>query len=109
MPDHPLPASDLRDLASRVLVAAGATEANAAPTADALVAAELDGLPSHGLSRLPFYGDQIAAGKVDGEAVPTLSRRAAATLRVDAHGGLAFPAIALGFAAIGGIARDAGL
>jgi (2R)-3-sulfolactate dehydrogenase (NADP+) len=109
MADRPQPASKLRDLALRVLVAAGATEVNAAPTAEALVAAELDGLPSHGLSRVPFYADQIAAGKVDGKAVPTVSRRAAATLRVDAHGGLAFPAIALGFSSIGGLSRKAGL
>src|SRR5471032_547177 len=109
MSDRPLPAGELRDLALRVLAAAGAAEPNAVPTADALIAAEFDGLASHGMSRVPFYADQIAAGKVDGTAVPTGSRRAAATLRVDAHGGLAFPAIALGLAAIGGIVREAGL
>jgi (2R)-3-sulfolactate dehydrogenase (NADP+) len=104
-----LPAVDARDLARRCLVAAGATDANAAPTADALIAAELDGLPSHGLSRIPFYAEQIARGKVDGKAVPTLSRPTAAVLRVDAHGGLAFPAIDLGFAALPEIARTSGL
>jgi (2R)-3-sulfolactate dehydrogenase (NADP+) len=104
-----LPAADLRDLARRCLATAGATDANAAPTADALIAAELDGLPSHGLSRIPFYAEQIARGKVDGKAVPTLSRPTAAVLRVDAHGGLAFPAIDLGFAALPEIARTSGL
>jgi len=104
-----LPASDLRDLALRVLAAAGASRANAASAATALIAAELDGLPSHGLSRIPFYAEQISRGKVDGQAIPTLSRPAAATLRVDANGGLAFPAIDLGLAAVAGIARDAGL
>jgi (2R)-3-sulfolactate dehydrogenase (NADP+) len=102
-------AAELQDLATRGLVAAGATEANAASAAAALIAAELDGLPSHGLSRLPFYAEQISRGKVDGKAVPTLSRLAAATLRVDAHGGLAFPAIDLGFAAIAEIARTGGI
>ncbi|HEX3501573.1 MAG TPA: Ldh family oxidoreductase [Stellaceae bacterium] len=104
-----VPASDLRDLATRGLVAAGATEPNAASAAVALIAAELDGLPSHGLSRLPFYAEQISRGKVDGKAMPTLSRPAAAMLHVDAHGGLAFPAIDLGFAAIPGIARESGV
>jgi (2R)-3-sulfolactate dehydrogenase (NADP+) len=101
--------SELRDLVHRGLVAAGAAEANAAPTADALIAAELDGLPSHGLSRLPFYAEQISRGKVDGKAVPTLNRPAAALLRVDAHGGLAFPAIDLGFEAVPEIACESGL
>ena len=109
MSDHPLPAAELRDLALRGLVAAGATEANAAAAAEALIAAELDGLPSHGLSRVPFYAEQISRGKVDGKAVPTFARPAAAMVRVDAHGGLAFPAIDLGFSAIGDIARKAGL
>jgi (2R)-3-sulfolactate dehydrogenase (NADP+) len=104
-----LQAADLRDLARRCLVAAGATDANAASAADALIAAELDGLPSHGLSRIPFYAEQIARGKVDGTAVPTLSRPAASVLRVDARGGLAFPAIDLGFAALPEIARANGL
>lgn len=104
-----LPAAELRELATRGLVAAGATEANAASAATALIAAELDGLPSHGLSRLPFYAEQISRGKVDGKATPTLSRPAMALLRVDAHGGLAFPAIDLGFAAITGIIRETGL
>jgi (2R)-3-sulfolactate dehydrogenase (NADP+) len=105
----PAPAAELQALAVRVLVAAGTAEANAAPTADALIAAELDGLASHGVSRLPFYADQIKAGKVDGRAVPTVSRPAAALIRVDACCGLAFPAIDLGFEAASLVARESGL
>jgi (2R)-3-sulfolactate dehydrogenase (NADP+) len=106
---NPAPAAELQALAVRVLVAAGTAEANAAPTADALIAAELDGLASHGVSRLPFYADQIKAGKVDGKAVPTVSRPAAALIRVDACCGLAFPAIDLGFEAASLVARESGL
>jgi (2R)-3-sulfolactate dehydrogenase (NADP+) len=106
---HPLPATELQALALHVLVAAGAAEANAVPTADALIAAELDGLASHGLSRLPFYADQIKAGKVDGKAVPTVSHPAAALIRVDARCGLTFPAIDLGFEAASLVARESGI
>jgi (2R)-3-sulfolactate dehydrogenase (NADP+) len=106
---NPAPAAELQALAVRVLVAAGTAEANAAPTADALIAAELDGLASHGVSRLPFYADQIKAGKVDGKAVPTVNRPAAALIRVDACCGLAFPAIDLGFEAASLVARESGL
>jgi (2R)-3-sulfolactate dehydrogenase (NADP+) len=102
-------ADELRDLATRALVVAGASQPNAAAAADALIAAELDGLPSHGLSRLPFYAEQIRRGKVDGKAVPTVTRPAAAAIRVDARSGLAFPAIALGFSEAARIARDTGL
>src|SRR5258708_32217707 len=105
----PVSAAELQALAVRVLVAAGAAEPNAAPTAEALIAAELDGLASHGLSRLPFYADQIKAGKVDGQAVPTVSRPAPALIRVDACCGLAFPAIDLGFEAANLVARESGL
>ena len=78
-------ATELRRLAGRVLVATGATEANAAPAAEALVGAECDGIASHGLSRLPFYADQIASGKVDGRAIPEAARLAPSLVHVDAR------------------------
>ncbi|MBL8836788.1 MAG: Ldh family oxidoreductase [Alphaproteobacteria bacterium] len=87
-----------RDIALRVLGNAGVTAPNAAAVADALVAAEADGLASHGLSRLPAYADQAKAGKVAGAAVPKLSETAPAALMVDACDGFAFPAIARGLA-----------
>ncbi|MFG1359487.1 Ldh family oxidoreductase [Xanthobacter pseudotagetidis] len=88
--------SEARDLARAVLVAAGTSPDNAAAVADALVAAEADGIASHGLSRLPAYADQVKSGKVAGAAVPALLWTAEATLRVDAGAGFAFPAIAAG-------------
>lgn len=103
-----LPAASLRELAERVLVAAGASAGNAAAVATALVAAELDGIASHGLSRLPFYADQALSGKVDGRAEPELSRPAPAVLRVDARNGFAFPAIAAGLEAAEAAARETG-
>ena len=109
MADATFQADELRDLAIRVLVAAGAAEANAAATAGALIAAELDGLPSHGMARLIFYGEQIKRGKVDGKAVPTVSRPGAGLIRVDARDGLAFPAIDLGLASAVDVARQNGL
>jgi (2R)-3-sulfolactate dehydrogenase (NADP+) len=105
----PTPAPELHELAHRVLIASGASPANAAPTADALIAAELDGIPSHGLSRLPFYADQIRSGKINGRAIPEVSKPAKAALRVDARNGLAFPAIALGLARGAALARDTGI
>jgi (2R)-3-sulfolactate dehydrogenase (NADP+) len=100
---------ELRSLAERALVAAGTSPANAASVAAALVAAELDGLGSHGVSRLPFYADQVASGKVDGRAVPDVSRAARAAVLVDARSGFAFPAIEAGLAHAREIVGETGI
>ena len=86
----------LEELAIRALVAGNTSEANAGIVAAALVAADADGLASHGVSRVPFYADQAASRKVDGHATPVLEQRAAAAVRVDAADGFAYPAIRLG-------------
>jgi (2R)-3-sulfolactate dehydrogenase (NADP+) len=85
-----------RELSLRVLNAAGVAERNADAVARALVAAELDGRPSHGLARLPAYADQAKSGKVNGQAVPLVTETAPGALKVDAKDGFAFPAIAAG-------------
>ena len=87
---------ELRELAVRVLTAAGTSPGNAASVARALVAADADGIASHGVSRLPAYADQVMSGKVDGFAVPRVTVAAPAALRVDAATGFAFPAIDAG-------------
>lgn len=100
---------ELLELSIRVLAGAGASARNAGIVAEALVDAELDGISSHGLSRLPAYADQLASGKVDGMADPHVSRAAAAVLRVDARHGFAFPAIAAGVEAALPIVRETGV
>jgi (2R)-3-sulfolactate dehydrogenase (NADP+) len=68
---------------------------NAEKIASALVAAEIDGLGGHGLSRLPSYCAQSASGKIKGFAVPVASQVAAAAIQVDAQHGFAYPAMEL--------------
>ncbi len=87
---------ELRTLVVRALAAAGTAVENAEAVAAALVAAEADGLSSHGVSRAPFYADQAASGKVDGRAVPDVKLTAPATVLVDARDGFAYPAITAG-------------
>lgn len=58
--------------------------------------AELDGLPSHGFSRIPFYVDQALSGKVKAQAIPLVRQPAPAAVLVDAGNGFAFPAILAG-------------
>lgn len=87
-----------RELALAAMRGRGFGSQEAAITVDALMAAERDHLPSHGLSRLPFYLDQAASGKVDAGAIPRLETYGA-VVRVDAGFGLAFPAVAQGLEA----------
>lgn len=88
-------ADELRTLADRALRNAGAGDAMAAATATALVEAELQGLASHGLSRIPQYTTHLRNGRVDGAALPFIVRGKGGAVLVDAHSGLAFPACAL--------------
>ncbi|GAB3672378.1 Ldh family oxidoreductase [Salinisphaera aquimarina] len=101
-------AKHLQILARDALCHAGTAPANAECVAEALVAAELDGLASHGLSRLPAYADQAVSGKVDGAAVPRILREAAAAIVIDAGHGFAYPAIDYGLSAAIPRAREAG-
>jgi len=87
--------SQAEDLAARALQAAGASEAMARETARALVAAEAQGLASHGLSRVPQYAGHLRHGRVNGQAVPRVVNAKAAACLIDADEGLAFPACAL--------------
>jgi (2R)-3-sulfolactate dehydrogenase (NADP+) len=93
MPRHSL--EQLTTLAADALARAGARRDMAEATAAALVAAEAQGLASHGLSRVPQYAGHLRNGRVNGEAQPRLSQARPAALLVDAQEGLAFPACAL--------------
>ena len=85
----------LLDLIRRALEKSGASPAMAAATAAALVAAELDGIPSHGASRVPQYCGHVRIGRATGSAVPKVARERGGACLVDAGGGLAFEACAL--------------
>jgi (2R)-3-sulfolactate dehydrogenase (NADP+) len=67
----------------------------ASATAAALVAAEMEGIASHGASRIPQYCGHVSNGRADGKAVPIVSRNSRATCLVDAKQGLAYQACAL--------------
>lgn len=87
--------NELTTLATDALMGAGASRPMADATARALVAAESQGLNSHGLARVPQYCGHLRNGRVDGAAVPTVHQTRPAALLVDAADGLAFPACEL--------------
>jgi (2R)-3-sulfolactate dehydrogenase (NADP+) len=88
-------APDLERLMVAALRRSGATTAMADATARALIAAELDGIASHGASRIPQYCGHLRNGRANGAAVPVVARDSKAACLVDARQGLAFEACAL--------------
>ncbi|HVZ42480.1 MAG TPA: Ldh family oxidoreductase [Ramlibacter sp.] len=91
------------------LTAAGASEAQAASTAAALVRAQAQGLGSHGLSRVAQYASHLRHGRVDGRAVPRIAREHGAALLVDACDGFCFPACELAVERAMQLARNFGV
>lgn len=94
---------------TEIFAAAGASPANAASVAWALVMAEADGLKGHGLSRVPTYLAMLRSGKIDGQVVPKASRPKPGVLAIDAGNGFAYPAIDLAIAEIPDLAREQGI
>lgn len=99
----------MRELGLAAFRAAGADAATAACVTDALLLAELDGMPSHGYSRIPFYVEQARTGKVKVQAVPAVSHPLPALTVVDAACGFAFPAIKAGLEAAIPLAKRYGV
>ncbi len=101
--------AEIEDLAFRALVAAGTSEANARPLAVATADTEADGVASHGLAYIPIYCEHVQCGKVDGTAVPQVTKPRPSLLVADAATGFAHPAIDLGFEQLVPLAREQGV
>ncbi len=104
-----LPVDDCRSLGVAILQRHNTSQENTACVMDALIAAEIDGQSGHGLSRLPSYAAQAAAGKVDGRAVPVVQHAGAAAVRVDACNGFAYPALAAAISALDNLVTETGI
>jgi (2R)-3-sulfolactate dehydrogenase (NADP+) len=100
---------EARDHVRAAFEACRTSRGNAEAVADALVRAELDGIPSHGLSRVPANAAQARAGKVDGFATPEVTRPMPGTVRVDAATGFAYPALRAGLPVLAQAAREQGV
>lgn len=97
------------DLVVSTLVRCKTSDINAQAVARALVAAEMDGLKGHGLSRIPSYAAQSKIGKVDGMAAPAMERPRPGLVLVDAAHGFAYPAIELAETVLPEAARTQGV
>lgn len=100
---------ELKTLVTRAFVANATAPENAVSVASALVGAEIDGQPGHGLTRVPAYAAQARSGKVNGRAIPRATRTAPAAIVVDAADGFAFPAIDLAIRELVALAPSTGI
>jgi LDH2 family malate/lactate/ureidoglycolate dehydrogenase len=84
----PLAASDLAPFVAKVFQKVKVPESEAALVADTLVEADLRGVHSHGVMRLPIYIQRIQAGLVRPEARITTTAEGPAFARINAHNSL---------------------
>ncbi|HUQ74227.1 MAG TPA: Ldh family oxidoreductase [Burkholderiales bacterium] len=83
-------AQQLFQLAATALQRAGANARMAEAAARHLVAAEEQGLPTHGMSRVPFYCGMLRKGRADGTAEPRMVTDRAAACLLDNRDGLPY-------------------
>jgi LDH2 family malate/lactate/ureidoglycolate dehydrogenase len=88
MPAHRYHHSDLLTFGCRVLERLGVAAEQAREVAACLVKAELRGVDSHGMVRLPVYAQRIKAGVVNARPEIRLTKTSSATVLVDGDNGL---------------------
>src|SRR4029078_9402979 len=85
-------AQTLVRLASTALKRAGANDGMAEAAARHLVHAEEHGLPTHGMSRVPFYCGMLRKGRADGAAQRAMVAERAGVCLIDNHDALPYVA-----------------
>lgn len=99
----------LRALAASALERSGASTAMARAAADHLVRAEEQGLPTHGMSRIPVYASMLKSGRADGKSSPALSSNAKAACLIDNRDALPYESCALAISEAIARAKDNGI
>lgn len=82
------PKEQLQSLVAQLAAGMGVSADDAALFAEALVDADLHGVPTHGISRLNIYLKRIDTGLIDPKAKLAIDRRAGCVLALDAGNGL---------------------
>jgi len=85
-------AEHLREIAKGLLIAAGASEEEAAVIARYNIGANLVGHDSHGIILIPSYIDRIKAGHIVPQAPWVITQETPTTTVVDAHWGFGYAA-----------------
>lgn len=87
---------DAQSFVEEVLKGNGVSADNATIVAKCLVAADLRGIDTHGVNRIPSYMTRIRQGALDAKASPTWKEVTPVVGQVDAHNGFGFLAADMG-------------
>ncbi|WP_141434214.1 Ldh family oxidoreductase [Bacillus sp. 03113] len=79
---------DLKCLIQNVLTNLGVKKSDAEVVADSLVRADLEGLSSHGISRLPIYSKRLKEGRINAAPSITIDKKGFSVITVDGDNGL---------------------
>ncbi len=79
----------LTEFVASILAAYGLSPATGETAADFLLIADLRGVESHGIARLPYYASRFKRGLVNTSASLAVVRESASTLALDAQNGFA--------------------
>jgi LDH2 family malate/lactate/ureidoglycolate dehydrogenase len=102
-------ASSARKFVNGVLVGNGVPEENAAIISNCLVQADLRGVDTHGINRIPSYVARIRQGVLDANASPTLQQLTPVVAQVDGHNGFGFLAADMGMRKAIEMAKEFGI
>lgn len=102
-------AEALTEYARAIFLSAGLREADAALVAGDLVKANLRGVDSHGVSRIPMYLERLRRGLVNPRPNVTLTKVAGAVAHVDGDNGMGFIASDAAMNAACDLAADMGI
>jgi LDH2 family malate/lactate/ureidoglycolate dehydrogenase len=80
--------SDLKVFCEDVLVSTGMNKENSSVIADALIKANLEGVDSHGISRLPIYIKRFLDNRINLNPNIQMNRKTSSVLLVDGDNGL---------------------
>ncbi|KAI0456367.1 Malate/L-lactate dehydrogenase [Xylaria acuta] len=102
-------ASDAQKFVEDVLVGNGVPASNAEIVAGCLIAADLRGVDTHGMNRIPSYMTRVRQGVLDATVSPELTQVTPVVAQVDGRNGFGFLAASKGMAAAVDMAREFGI
>ncbi len=104
-----IPAEQARAQIIAILTAWGMADEQIRTTAEVMLATDLSGVDSHGISMLMDYERSRTLGKLNIQARPKVVRQTAVTALIDADAGLGHPAAVMGMELAISKAKESGL
>ncbi|KAH8728214.1 Malate/L-lactate dehydrogenase [Phaeosphaeriaceae sp. PMI808] len=102
-------APDAREFVEKILVGNGVPTENAVIVARCLVEADLRGVDTHGMNRIPSYMARVREGVLQADATPTMRQITPAVAQIDGHNGFGFLAASMGMSTAIDMAKNIGI